>query len=202
MPFIQFKIPVDIEHDSWKFGKGWVISKHKPHVTFVEFYVEPDLIEPVIQWITERKKRIERIVANLEFKQWHVLRCKDKHFAVLVNSSEFPIDGHPPAAPLEALSERQTLLRELIEAFDCVSSVEPVILEGLPVWQYRPGNSGSTRFSFNRYNRPEVWHPHVTIAVKFNHLEDEYDLDAWTASSATASKGGLTHSVINKPVLL
>lgn len=200
MPFLQFKIPVDVQPINGSFGKGWVISKHKPHVTFVEFYVEADFVEPVVQWMTERKERIAQIVANLEFKQWHVLRCKDKHFAVLVNSSEPVIDGHPPAAPLEALSQRQILLQELIEAFGCISTVEPVLLEGLPVWQYRSANS--LRFSFNRYNRPEVWYPHVTIAVKFNHLEDEYDLNAWTASSARTSKGELIHSVINKAVLL
>lgn len=208
MPFFQLKVTVQVTcGDKIQLGRYWTLSKHKPHITFAEFYVHPSLLDELSQWVSQHSATPERIASQTTFSAWHVFFCKDKHFAILApDSPEFrDLDlppGHLPKAPSGLLDARTEWLTEMLEHFGCSTRIEPVEIDGLPIWQYRRPDSNLILFSFNRYNQPAVWYPHVTIALRFNHLEANYPTETWPSAFAEASAGGLWFEAIDKPVLV
>lgn len=182
MPFLQLKFPVERSEITLP---GWIISKHKPHVTLAEFFIVPEILDQVIQWIKENPIQLE-----LEFTEWYVFYCKKNHFAVLAPKSDQPLFPHAPIANPDILAVRRDYLNRLLDHFQCECSI--VQIDGLPIYKYG-------LFSFNRYNHPGVWVPHVTVGIKFNHLEQRYTID-WPPCSAKIS-GPLEIQVLNKPAM-
>lgn len=224
MQFVQFKLPVVVKTTGhWNFGRGWTISKHKPHLTFFEIQVHTDILNSVLEWVYARQTEIEELVQQINFDRWTVFYKRKLHFAVLApDINEFQDIDHQDCfsniehrlaniemrlAALEQgrvasptiLQQRCNFLNDLFTTFGCGEPEADLSTDGLPLWRYKD-STGKMLFSCSLYNRPQVWFPHVSIAVKFIRLEERYLTHNWTPSSANASLGGLFHEIIDKPI--
>lgn len=192
MQFLQVKVKAQVD-GTVDFGKRWVITKHAPHVTFFEIKVHESIVQPVIQWIYERSDRILDLVSKISFDHWHIFYKKKLNIAVLADRSFVDIDQAEEINPI--VQERQQLLLDLFKAFDCTLAEQDNV-EGLAIWIYRD-SLGNALFSCSLYNRPEVWFPHVSVAVKFQQLEERHDCTAWPLASARSTRE-LFHEILNK----
>lgn len=191
MPFVQIKFPVKLANDNLVLPNGWTKTKHLPHVTFVEIFVAPEILDSALEWLRENPIQLE-----MEFTKWFVLYCRKQHFAVLAPDSNEPLHPYAPLAAREILLIRSAYLKRLLDHFQC--SCQEVEVDGLPLWRYAR-QDGVVLFSLNRYNNSNVWVPHVTVAVKFSKLEERYTID-WPVAFATIS-GPMELQVIDKPNL-
>jgi hypothetical protein len=89
-------------------------------------------------------------------------------------------DDHP------IVQERAELMRALFDHFGC-NEMEESDADGLPLVLYKKGSVAL--FSCSLYHQPSVWHPHVTIAIKFAHLEERHDTSDWPKASASVQPG-------------
>jgi hypothetical protein len=182
MKYVQFKLPVNVEHETWAFpGKGWKITKHNFHVTLFEIKVNPDILEEVIAYVYANIHRLEENLMRIQFSRWHIFQKEKQHFAVLTpdDSAFIDVDLDTLEKGNEMIFQRKEWLLTLFQHFGCnVDQVEPENVEGFPIWSYKTSN-GTLQFTCSRYNRPNVWFPHVTIAVKFTKVPEKYDLNQW-----------------------
>jgi len=199
MQFIQFKIPARIDcAAALKFPKGWVVSKHKPHLTFFEIKVAVSIVEQVVAWMQARAVEIEALTATLFLDQWTVFYKRKFNIAVL--SSSDPRLNDLDAAPLDLahpiVAARCQLMEKLFAEFGCSLVPEPSTVDGLPLFLYKDA-SGQLLFSCSRFHRPEVWSPHVSAAIKFLRLEEQEAPSSWPSAVATLT-GGLFHELLLK----
>ncbi len=224
MQFVQFKLSVVVKTTgSWNFSRGWTISKHKPHLTFFEIQVHTSILNSVLEWVYARQTEIEELVQQINFDRWTVFYKRKLHFAVLApNPSEFQDIDHQDCfsnieyrldnielrlAALEQgqvasptiLQQRCNFLNDLFTTFGCGEPEADLSADGLPLWRYK-NSDGQMLFSCSLYNRPQVWFPHISIAVKFNRLEERYSTENWTSACANANLGGLFHEIIDKSI--
>jgi hypothetical protein len=152
-------------------SSGWTLTKHKSHLTFIEFKVHPALQLKVNEWFADRSEEIENKLQGLDFFRWGVFYKKKFHIAYL--KPQFP-----HLLP-EIIEWRKGLLERLFEDFGCGTPI-PSSVEGYPIWLYTSKGSvpfqgrNAILFSTSLFHRPEVWDPHVSVAIKFRNLEDRY----------------------------
>lgn len=199
LKFLQIKLPAIVtppENPSFiSRSTQFTRAKHPPHLTFFEFKVHPSLLDQVIKWFLDHSFEIEETCSQLVFDTWHIFYKKKFHVAVLVPSSDTPLHGVG-----EVISERERLLLQLFRDFDC--SGKPVASEkdGFPIWLLYDSR-GELRFSTSLYHRPELWDPHITIAMKFRNLEEKYDDSFFEESqgvTAVIDPGKLWYQVLEK----
>jgi hypothetical protein len=196
MQFVQFKLPAKVEHGPLNLPKGWVLSKHKPHLTFFEIKIDSSILAKAIEWLLEKSEAIEAMVSCLEFSTWTIFYKRKLNIAVLSPLLFQDIDVNPNFTSNPIIEARAKLMHQLFKEFGA-TEIEKGDVEGLPLWLYKD-QAGKALFSCSLYNRPEVWYPHVSMAVKFTHLEERHDTTDWTVAKARVGKG-LYHEIINKP---
>lgn len=164
MQFVQFKIPAVV--DGSFVPNGWIKTKHKPHITFFEIKVAIHIVDQVIGWMMERSQEIEALVSSLCFDHWTVFYKRKLNLAVLTPQG-FDVDS---VIISPVISARCELMKQLFFEFGCSEPIESSF-EGLPLYLYH--HNDQLLFSCNKYNRPEVWYPHVSVAIKFQNLDKE-----------------------------
>jgi len=150
------------------------------------------MVHSVIEWVNAEIGSLAALLASIEFSRWHVFIKEKQHFAVLVPADKeewADIDSEERSNPI--VEARQIFLLRMFRAFGCTT--EPVLLEA---WLYRDA-SGDPLFRCSLYNRPGVWYPHVTIAVKFTHLS-EPALLAWPAAVARIKPDDIYFEILKK----
>lgn len=206
MVFIQVKLSVskviipDSKYPKPPRASGWTLTKHKPHLTFIEFKVHPSLQLKVINWFADRSKEIEARLEGLDFFRWGVFYKKKFHIAYLK-----PQFSH--LLP-EIIEWRKGLLESLFADFGCGEPISTQV-ESYPIWLYPSLESGSEKkflFSTSLFHRPEVWDPHISVAIKFRNLEERYEEDndqenlkLPLPSQIAKVKGKLWCEIVNKP---
>ena len=190
LKFLQIKIPVVTNVSSWNFiskKTGWALTKHQLHLTFFEFKVHPEIIDQVIKWFSDRSSEIEKIAKTLTFDTWQVFYKKKFHVANLKPASEIE----------EQIKAREGLLKELFTSFGCFGPQESE-KDGFPIWLYHDAHN-QVIFSTSLYHRPEVWYPHVSVAMKFRKLDEKYEgmIGEWTAGVGEVS-GNVWCEVLEK----
>lgn len=176
LKFLQIKLPAIVtppENPAFVSKKPpreagrWSRAKHPPHLTFFEFKVHPSLLDRATKWFLDHSVEIEGICSQLVFDTWHIFYKKKFHVAVLAPSSDTPWLGG-------AISQRERLLLQLFRDFDCNDKPVASEKDGFPIWLLYDTH-GQLCFSTSLYHRPEIWDPHITIAMKFRNLEEKYD---------------------------
>ena len=190
LKFLQIKLPAVTDVTSWNFiskKTGWTLTKHPLHLTFFEFKVHPDILDQVIKWFSDRSLEIEQIARSMKFGVWQIFYKKKFHVANLK-----PVDVGE-----DIISARAELLNRFFNDFGCFGAPQQSEKDGFPIWLYSSRNQ--VIFSTSLYHRPEVWYPHVSVAVKFRKLEEKYEevVGGWTVGVAEAS-GGMWCEVLDK----
>lgn len=189
MQFLQFKLSARVEHDPWQLDKGWSLTKHEPHLTFFEIKVDSSILDQVIQWVYDHADQVLAITRQLELSHWHVFEKKRFNMAVLADSRFIQENSEH-----SIIVQRCSLLQSLFTQFGWVGEPEESATEdGLKLWLYKDAQD-KVLFSCSLYNRPEVWYPHVSIAIKFQHR----DLVAAWQSARAQLTGKLFHEVLSK----
>ena len=171
----------------------WTRAKHPPHLTFFEFKVHPSLLDQVAKWFLDHSTEIETVCSQLVFDSWHIFYKKKFHVAVLVPSNDIPWLGG-------TISQREKLLLQLFRDFDCNDKPVSSEKDGFPIWLLYD-SKGTLCFSTSLYHRPELWDPHITIAMKFRNLEEKYDDSLFEESRgiiAVTEPGKLWYQVLEK----
>lgn len=189
LTFVQFKVRAQVTHGPWKLEKGWTLTKHKPHLTVFEIKVEESILNQVIGWMYEHSRDVFDIIDQLELSHWHVFEKKRFNMAVLADI-RFIQDN--PNHPL--IAQRCRLLQALFAYCGWVGEPTHAMTEdGLDLWLYKDA-AGTVLFSCSRYNRPEVWYPHVSIAIQFNQRTVP---TVWQPAHAQTTSE-LMHEVLSK----
>jgi len=189
LKFLQIKLPAVTDVTSWNFiskKTGWTLTKHPLHLTFFEFKVHPDILDQVIKWFSDRSLEIEQIARSMKFGVWQIFYKKKFHVANL----------RPEEINEGIINARRELLNRFFNDFGCFDASQRE-KDDFPIWLYSSRNQ--VIFSTSLYHRPEVWYPHVTIAMKFRKLEEKYEgiVGGWTVGVAEAS-GGMWCEVLDK----
>lgn len=195
LKFLQIKLPAIVtppENPAFVSKKtNFTRAKHPPHLTFFEFKVHPSLLDRATKWFLDHSVEIEGICSQLVFDTWHIFYKKKFHVAVLAPSSDTPWLGG-------AISQRERLLLQLFRDFDCNDKPVASEKDGFPIWLLYDSH-GELCFSTSLYHRPEIWDPHITIAMKFRNLEEKHDNKFFEESRvAVIDPGKLWYQVLEK----